>query len=83
MAWGWVVRGLVGIVGSWWLIDDAIHALFASAAKRFMRDCCGFVNLRIWGGVLAPPIGAGSAGHYWAVVVEEPHWTNLLQICGR
>jgi len=24
----------VGIVGSWWLMDDAIHALFASEAKR-------------------------------------------------
>lgn len=38
MAWGWVVRGLVGIVGSWWLIDDAIHALFASEAKRLMLN---------------------------------------------
>jgi hypothetical protein len=26
----------VCIVGSWWLIDDAIHALFAIEAKRFM-----------------------------------------------
>ena len=64
MAWGWVVRGLVGIVGSWWVGDDVIHALFASEAKRFLRASGGFVNLRIWAGVQAPPIGAGSAGQW-------------------
>ena len=52
----------VGIVGSWWLMDDAIHALFASEAKRFLRACGGFVNLRIWARAQGPPIGAGSAG---------------------
>ena len=60
MAWGWVVRGLIGIVGSWWLMDDVIHALFASEAKRFLRACGGFVNLRIWARAQGPPIGAGS-----------------------
>ena len=34
MAWGEAVLVRVGIVGSWWLMDDAIHALFASEAKR-------------------------------------------------
>ena len=41
-------------------MDDAIHALFAREAKRFLRACDGFVNVRIWGGAQAPPIGAGS-----------------------
>ena len=61
MAWGWVVRGLIGIVGSWGLMDDVIHALFASEDKRFLRACGGFVNLRIWARAQGPPIGAGSA----------------------
>ena len=34
MARGEAVLVRVGIVGSWWLMDDAIHALFASEAKR-------------------------------------------------
>jgi hypothetical protein len=59
-----VVRGVVGIVGSWWLMDDAIHALFANEAKRFLRACGGFVNLRIWARAQGPPIGAGSAGQW-------------------
>ena len=60
MAWGEAVLVRVGIVGSWWLMDDAIHALFASEAKRFLRACGGFVNLRIWARAQGPPIGAGS-----------------------
>ena len=60
MAWGEAVLVRVGIVGSWWLMDDAIHALFASEAKRFLRACGGFVNLRIWTRAQGPPIGAGS-----------------------
>ena len=64
-------------------MDDAIHALFANEAKRFLRDCCGIVNLRIRARAQAPPIGAGSAGQWRSGGVLGRSRTDLPQICGR
>jgi len=47
MAWGEVARVRVGIVGSSWVGDDVIHALFAIEVKFVLRASGGFVNLRI------------------------------------
>ena len=57
MAWGWVV----GIVGSWWVGDDVIHALFGTEAKRFLAALGRFVMLRIQDKTPGPPIGDGIA----------------------
>ena len=76
MAWGEAVLVRVGIVGSWWLMDDAIHALFASEAKRFMR--MGNASDRAHERVRQLAQAASR--------VVEIGWrtgANLLQICRR
>ena len=57
MAWGWVVC----IVGSWWVGDDVIHALFGTEAKLFLATLDRFVILRIQDKTPGPPIGDGIA----------------------